>query len=287
MQSEKLVIVTPLRNEIKHLPKLFNSIQVQSIEISAWIILENGSTDGSKEFLNKNQPLNNVNNLKIINLDIESEYQLGFKYSSIVRFGFDYVKKHFHKYDYIGILDADCFPEPEYYSTLIQHLDKNASLGIAGGMPVSEEGTPYPYSEDFPKGACRIWSRACFEDAGYVVSMSADSVSCIKARLKGWETRLFTEIVYQTRQVGDKIGSLKYYGESAYYRGFTPTYALLRGIKFGKDQGYKKGIEYLTGYFKEGMKKGNKIDDTEVIKYHRKWIPRNIKNIINRRLNFR
>ena len=51
MNPEKIAIVTPLRNEEKNINKLFDAVSKQTTNIFSWVILENGSTDGSKKIL--------------------------------------------------------------------------------------------------------------------------------------------------------------------------------------------------------------------------------------------
>ena len=56
----KIALVTPVKDEIKNLPKLFESMEKQSINIYSWVIIQNNSTDGSKEYLEKIKCVDNL-----------------------------------------------------------------------------------------------------------------------------------------------------------------------------------------------------------------------------------
>ena len=42
-------IVTPARNEARNLPRLAACLVEQTVQPSAWVIVDNGSTDGTSE----------------------------------------------------------------------------------------------------------------------------------------------------------------------------------------------------------------------------------------------
>lgn len=274
-------IVTPLRDEINNLPILIRSIENQSYRIRNWIVLENGSKDGSKEFLEQIDSIKNVDNFVVLNLTLSNnEYQLGFKYSSIVKMGFDYIIENFPKseFDFIGILDADNFPESSYYEKLIATFKSDSNLGILSGLVYSPDGNLHPNSKEEARGSCRLWKRECFEDAGYIVSMSADSVSALKARLKGWKTTTAKGAKVEARLVGSKVKDYEYYGRSVYYRGYSFFYMLARFIKHLAKFDFSFALGFFKGYFYSFVSRKDKINDPEIL-YH------NSRRLITKTLN--
>ena len=114
MNPEKIAIVTPLRNEEKNINKLFDAVSKQTTNIFYWVILENGSTDGSKKILKNIACPVNVEHLEILNLTENSmNYELGSNYARIINYGFNFLKEkaYFNQIDFIGILDSDIFLE--------------------------------------------------------------------------------------------------------------------------------------------------------------------------------
>ena len=53
MSTPAYVIITPSRNEEKHLPKTIESMVAQTIRPKKWIIVNDGSTDQSAEILDR------------------------------------------------------------------------------------------------------------------------------------------------------------------------------------------------------------------------------------------
>jgi len=109
-----IALVTPLKDEIDNIEKFFSNISSQSIPIKCLIIVENDSSDGSKEYLNKLTSIKNVEHFKLININFEdTSYRVGKKYATIINTGFQYIQNtpFYNTLDYIGILDCDVFPE--------------------------------------------------------------------------------------------------------------------------------------------------------------------------------
>ena len=80
-----IALVTPLKDEIDNIEKFFSNISSQSIPIKCLIIVENDSSDGSKEYLNKLTSIKNVEHFKLININFEdTSYRVGKKYATII-----------------------------------------------------------------------------------------------------------------------------------------------------------------------------------------------------------
>lgn len=272
MKYKKIAIVTPVKNEVGNLPKIIDSIKSQSHRIALWLVLENDSDDGSKEYLDEIEQLDNVDKFLVLNLDLPNkEYQLGFKYSTIMKHGFDYIIEKFGRetYDYIGILDADCFPEKDYYQKLIKEFERDDSIGILSGQTYTYEGNKQPNTIKEPRGNSRLWKMQCFLDAGYYIAMSADSVSYVKAKLKGWKGYSIPTAVVYSRDIGNRLKNHEYYGRSAHYRGFTLSYVFIKSLYYTFFK-FKFNFSYglLVGYLKSMFEKKEKIQDKDILTYH-------------------
>jgi hypothetical protein len=75
----------------------------------------------------------------------------------------------------------------------------DAALGLVGTPFRETSGQTYDYrfvNIEHVSGACQVFRRACFESIGGYVPLeggSVDHIAVITARMKGWETRTFTE----------------------------------------------------------------------------------------------
>lgn len=279
----KIAIITPLRDEISNIDKLFKAIESQSTNIETWIIVENGSTDGSIEKLNKIIQPKNVKELIILNKIFQNnEYALGSKYSQVVDFGFKEVKNSssYENLTHIGILDADCFPEPGYYQKLTEFLDKNSSTGITSGIIYDDHGKVDSASTDWVRGGCRLWKFECFKKSGYIIGPSADALSSAKAFVNGWKSNVCTAARVTSREVGART-NYQYYGKATYYRGVSPIYATLRGLYLLKSS-FKNSRQYLQGYYSDLFARAPRVEDEEILNYYNNYGIKKLKDIFKR-----
>lgn len=269
----KIAIVTPLYNELDNITPLIESIKEQTHEILYWVIVENDSTDGSRERLEELVKVENVKHLIILNYESSNKsYDLGIKVANVIDFGFSYLRSmdDYHTLDYIGILDADCFPEPTYYESLISFMEARPTIGISSGVIYTHEGKRDFVSKDWVRGSGRLWTKACFDDSGYIIGPSSDTLSTAKAILNGWEVIPNQEIKILSREVGSRV-QYDFYGYSAYYRGITLPFILLRTLKYLFFFRYRTGYEQLRGYLKSYFKGDPKIDDIELKTYYQNY----------------
>ncbi|MBU2979945.1 glycosyltransferase family A protein [Alteromonas sp. C1M14] len=283
---EKIAVVTPLKDEIDNIDRLINSISTQSTRIYCWIIVENGSKDGSKELLERIKTIDNVDNFIVLNFALPNEeYQLGVKYSTVVNTGFEHLMKlikegDIDKPDFLGICDADCFPSSDYYKTLTEYMKDN-SISISSGIGIFEDGSKDGEASEWVRGNCRLWTYDCFMDCGYYVGPSADTLSLGKAELKGYKTYPCHELTYTCREMGSRT-RYSYYGYSSYYRGITPLYAVLKFFNFIAIGQRKQSIEYLKGYFSSMFGRKERLPDLELRKHFSNTLSRKIKKAFSK-----
>lgn len=269
--AKKIAIVTPLRNEEKNIEKLFDAISKQTSFIFSWVILENGSTDGSKEILKKIQCPKNVEHLEILNLTENSiNYELGSNYARIINYGFNFLKQksYFMQIDFVGILDSDIFLEQHYYEKLLKMFDEDLKLGISSGIITNLDGSIEKTSNNWVRGGCRLWRKTCFDQIGYLVGPSADSLSTAKALCNGWLAYPEMNAVAYSRPVGSRV-NYRYYGDASYFRGCNPAYILIKSIYQLFKLKFKASQGLFFGYFSSIFKNKARVKDKQVLNYYR------------------
>jgi len=134
--------------------------------------------------------------------------------------------------------------------------------------------------------------KKCFNDTGgYLLTCSPDSVSNVKAKLRGWDTKQFSHIkAISTRAYASAEGQWRGYnimGSNNHYIGYTPLHAILKGMKLLYSRnGYYKfgvGIAYMTGYFRKYFQQAPVIEDKEVLAYYRE---KRLKEVLCSKLKF-
>ncbi len=282
--KRRILLSTPLRNEASNIPQLYKAVADQDRMIDVWVIVENGSTDGSRELLREMPKPANVAELVILNEDTESgEYALGQKYARIVNRGFEEIRSRspLLPEDLIGILDADSFPRPDYYRLLEKAFDESPRLGIASGISCdTSSGKKSLHAADWVRGSCRLWRGACMIKSGYIIGPSADTLSLARAEIDGWDARVVKGAVFDAREVGVR-SKQRYYGASAYFRGNTFAYAALRFCKFFVNGRPRHAMDYFMGYWGERSSASARIEDKEIFSYFNGYITRKLRRAIS------
>jgi poly-beta-1,6-N-acetyl-D-glucosamine synthase len=188
------VLITPARNEVEFIELTLKSVVAQTVRPLKWVIVSDGSTDGTDDVVKKYQVENPW--IDLVRMPERRERHFAGK---VHAFNAGYEEVRALPYDVIGSLDGDLSFEPEYFSFLLGKLSEDSGLGLVG-TPFRDglKGT-YDYrfvSIEHVSGACQLFRRQCFEDiGGYkpVKGGGIDHIAVLTARMKGWKTRTFTE----------------------------------------------------------------------------------------------
>ncbi len=271
-----IALITPLKDELGNIDRFISHIENQTIPIKCLIIVENDSTDGSKEYLERIRSVKNVQFFKVINLSFDDKsYKVGKKYATIIKTGMNYLMElDFYKsLDFIGILDADIFPENTYYEKLVKFLNDHPEIGICSGLIYTQEGKLHITNKNFVRGGCRVWKKDCLEESGYIIAHTADTVSLALAHLKGWKTKTLKSAKVTSREVNVRIANSYNKGYHAYYRGHTLFYVTLKSLYLAIMKGKNKmGYQYFAGYL-EGMRhRKPQIEDDQLKKYFKYYL---------------
>tara|TARA_R110000850_G_scaffold271031_2_gene404832 strand:+ start:228115 stop:228987 length:873 start_codon:yes stop_codon:yes gene_type:complete len=282
-EISKIAIITPVKDEIENLDRFFNHISQLSIPIYTLVIVENDSVDGTKEYLKKKKNPENINNFEVLNINFEDKsYDLEFKYAEIIDKGLHYLRKqnYYHELKYVGILDSDVFPEPNYYSKLINFLTNNPKVGITSGIIYTLQGKKHVVAKNWVRGGCRLWKKECLDQTGFPIAPSPDAISVALAEISGWRALTVNDAKVYSREVGERMKNFKTFGSRVYYRGSTPFFAILKSfyhifIEFR----IKVGVDFLRGYFNDFFSNKPRIENIKVKEYYRKYLYKKIKDI--------
>lgn len=196
-QILRYVLVTPARNEAAFIEKTIESVVLQTMRPLKWVIVSDGSTDGTEEIVRRFAARHDW--IELVSLPARAERNFVGKVSA-VRAGQARVAGL--QYDAIGNLDADVVFDEDYFSFLLQKLADDPRLGLVGTGYVDPLSRASDYrfaSVEHVTGPCQLFRRDCFEDiGGYmpVKSGAVDRIADIAARMHGWKTKRFANKVY-------------------------------------------------------------------------------------------
>jgi glycosyltransferase involved in cell wall biosynthesis len=229
------VIITPARNESQYIELTIRSMISQTRQPLRWVIVSDGSTDGTDEIVKSysvDYPW-----IELLRMPERQQRHFAGK-ASAFNAGYDNVRKL--DFDIIGNVDADVSFAPEHFEFLVGKMEGNPRLGVAGAP--FREGT-YQYDYRFQNienvwGGCQLFRRECFEAIGGYLPLKGgciDHVAVLSARLHGWQTRTFIErVCLHHRKMGTAIhGELKAkfrVGAKDYSVGNHPLWELFRAI---------------------------------------------------------
>lgn len=271
------VLITPARNEAQFIELTIRSMIAQTALPIKWVIVNDGSTDGTAEIVQKyakDHPW-----IDLVTMPPRTERHFAGK---VHAFNAGYEKVKQLKYDAIGSLDADLSFEPEYFSFLLGKMGEDPALGLVG-TPFKDHTSPiYDYrfvSIEHVSGACQLFRRECFEEIGGYVPIKLgciDHIAVVSARMKGWKTRTFTEKVclhhreMGTAQQGLLMARFKN-GRQDYLVGNHPLWQLSRTLyQMTKRPVIGGGIMLMSGYLWSMVKRVERPVSRELIKFQRR-----------------
>jgi glycosyltransferase involved in cell wall biosynthesis len=287
------VLITPARNEAAFIDLTIQSVVKQSVKPLRWVIVSDGSTDGTDEIVRKHAARHDW--IELLRMPEREERHFGGK---VVCFnaGWERVKR-LH-YNIIGNLDADISFDRSLFAFLLDKFAGNPELGVAG-VPFTEGRGIYDFrfsSVEHVSGQCQLFRRECFEAIGGYTPLKLggiDVVAVLSARMKGWQTRTFTEKFYvHHRLMGTaKHGNVKSYfklGEKDYSLGRHPLWQVCRAFyQTSRPPVILGGALLLTGYFWAMVRRIERPLPVELIPFQRREQMQRLKEFVSRQLLFR
>ncbi len=194
-------------------------------------------------------------------------------------------------FDVIGNLDADISFGRDYFQFLLGKFKEKHMLGVAG-TPFVENGSHYDYrftNIEHVSGACQLFRRECFEDIGGYIPVEGggiDWIAVTTARMKGWETRTFTDkTCFHHRPIGtgnnNSLMAWFKHGRKDYYLGGHPLWELFRSFYQMKSKPYiLGGLLLFAGYLWACLQRVERPVKADLIKFHRKEQIERLKKIL-------
>lgn len=193
-ESFKYVVITPARNEARFIELTLKSVTNQTVLPRKWVIVSDGSTDGTDDIVKKYMARHPW--IELVRMPERAERHFAGK---VHAFNAGYAKVRDTENDSIVSLDADISFEDDYFAFLLEKLSADEALGMVGTPFRELSGETYDYrfvNIEHVSGACQVFRRECFEAIGGYMPVkggSIDHIAVITARMKGWKTRTFTE----------------------------------------------------------------------------------------------
>jgi glycosyltransferase involved in cell wall biosynthesis len=250
------VLITPARNEARFIGATMDSVIAQTERPLKWVIVSDGSTDGTDEIVKQKGAGHDW--IELVRTPERSERHFAGKVDA---FNAGYARVKGLAYDVVGNLDADITFEPDYLAFLMDKFAANPRLGVAG-TPYREKDSEHDESfksPDHVSGACQLFRRECFDEiGGYppIRSGGIDLIALLDAQAHGWQTRRFDEkscLHHRTVGSGMDAGAWKrlvFRGRKDYVLGSHPVFEVFRCVNQMRSRPLVLGGALtLGGYF--------------------------------------
>jgi glycosyltransferase involved in cell wall biosynthesis len=277
MDLGKYVLISAARNEAANIEKTLQAVIRQSVKPQKWVIVSDGSTDGTNEIVGRF--IKGHDFIKLLCIKGDEKRNFGSQVRAI-NIGYKVLRNE--EYEFIGNLDADISMGRDYYERLIKEFYENRKLGLAGGFIYEKSNgiflvRKFNNSDSVPH-AVQLFRRECFEDIGGYIALpygGPDWVAEVTARMKGWGVKSFAHLkVYhhrRTASVGGVLQNRLRLGLLDYSLGSHPLFELLKDARRLTEKPYIiGGIVRLCGFMWGYARKEKRMVPPEFIKYLRK-----------------
>ena len=272
----RYVLVTPARNEAKHIGLTLESVVSQTHRPARWVVVSDGSTDGTDAIVEGF--VRNHDWIQLVRLPANRERSFAAKVDA---FNAGFRELGDVPYDVIGSLDGDISFDPEYFAFLMAKFAADPKLGVAG-TPFVEHGRHYDYrftNIEHVSGACQMFRRECFAAIGGYVPIRGggiDWTAVTTARMRGWRTRTFPEktcLHHRPMGTGSAKGRLRAifrHGQKDYNLGGHPVWQVFRGAyQMTRQPLIVGGLALIAGYAWAGLQRRPRPIGDELIQFNR------------------
>jgi poly-beta-1,6-N-acetyl-D-glucosamine synthase len=276
MNERRYVIVTPVRDEVAHIGKTIAAVQSQTLRPLQWVVVDDGSTDGTSEILDKHSSESGW--IRVVHRPNRGRRING---SGVMEAFYDgFATLDTQSWDYIVKLDADVSFAADYFERCLANFEVDDRLGIGGGVVCRlEDGQERIDSEGDPpfhvRGATKIYRRQCWDEIAPLVRAPGwDTIDEVKANMLGWRTRTFPELrIVQHKPTGSADGTWRNAfknGQANYITGYDPLFMAAKCLRraFSRPMvisGAGLAAGFCSGYFSNLPR----VPDANVIDYLR------------------
>ena len=270
----KYLVITPVRDEEKHVEATIRSVTSQTILPQEWIIVDDGSSDKTAEIVARYVRLfpwiqltrrPNRGARKSGGGVIEAFYD---GYKAVLRNDWEFIVK----------LDGDLTFSSDYFEKCFEYFGREPNLGIGGGNIYHDHAGKLALEAN-PKfhvrGATKIYRRTCWEAIGGLWQAPGwDTIDEVKANMLGWTSHSFSELhVLHHRLTGTADGVLRdrmKHGLACYVSGYHPLFLIASCASRLIQKPYVAGSAAICyGFLKGYWTRAPRVNDTRFIKYIR------------------
>lgn len=292
MMDDRLLVISPVRNEARHIERVVRAMAAQERPPDRWVVVDDGSTDGTLEWLlalRERVPFMEVV-ARAAPPDVDRARDRLARAAAPRAFNDGLRRAADLPFTHVMKLDGDIELPAGYLRELLGVFAREPRLGLAGGDLLEEDDDGRTrllrIAPTHVHGALKCYTAACFAAIGGMQErLGWDTIDETYARMRGFETRRLPQLVaLHHRALGSADGTLRgraRHGTCAYVAHFGPGWVALRAGKLAltRPRGLS-GVAFLFGYARAAALRVEQVPDPEFRRFVRREQRRRIRHAV-------
>lgn len=273
------VLISPCRNEARHMRSTLDSVIAQSRLPKLWVIVDDGSTDETPAILREYAAQHPW--IRIVTRQDRGHRSVGPGVIDAFYAGYETIRPG--DFDFMCKLDLDLELPPRYFEILIQRMTDNPRIATCSGKAyVHENGelVPERHGDDTSLGMTKFYRVSCFEQiGGFVREVMWDGIDNHRCRMHGWiacswdepELRFIHLRPMGSSQDNIFVGRMRH-GYGQYFMGTGPVFMLASAVFRLNQKPYVLGsLAMLWGWFKAALQRKPRYQDLAFRRFLRRY----------------
>ena len=268
-------IVIPTYNEEQFIALTLQSLVEQTVHPTKVVVVNDSSTDSTPEivldFAKKHSWIS------LVNKTSDAIHLPGSKVIQAFQKGLEALDEN---YDLMVKVDADLIFPPNYFETIIQHFQSDATIGMVGGFCYIDKNGEWILEnltdKDHIRGALKAYRKATFKQIGGLrPQMGWDTVDELLCKFFNWKVITDESLhVKHLKPTGANYNKTARYkqGEAFYTLGYGFIITAIASLKLAMRKGKPfLFIDYLIGFWKAKLANRPLLVSTEQARFIRKY----------------
>ena len=179
-------MITPCRDESRYARRCIESVLAQSVLPSLWVIVDDGSSDGTPGILAEYAAAHPW--MKIVRREDRGRRAVGPGVVDAFYAGLETVRPD--DFEFLCKFDLDLDLPTNYFKNLIGRMAATPRLGTCSGKPYFEAGgrlVSEKCGDEMSVGMTKFYRTTCFQEiGGFVREVMWDGIDCHRCRMLGW-----------------------------------------------------------------------------------------------------
>ena len=268
-------IVIPTYNEEQFIALTLQSLVEQTVHPTKVVVVNDSSTDSTPEivldFAKKHSWIS------LVNKTSDAIHMPGSKVIQAFQKGLEALDEN---YDLMVKVDADLIFPPNYFETIIQHFQSDATIGMVGGFCYIDKNGEWILEnltdKDHIRGALKAYRKATFKQIGGLrPQMGWDTVDELLCKFFNWKVITDESLhVKHLKPTGANYNKTARYkqGEAFYTLGYGFIITAIASLKLAMRKGKPfLFIDYLIGFWKAKLANRPLLVSSEQARFIRKY----------------